>query len=141
MNQEDAIMCSTYSEITELIPFITQCYNAGIYVHFLNNNHQSVNCYAIEKTQIIYIPNTLRQAAQIVINTYNEHFGINENDDNDDDNNDDNDDDNSENNDEHEENKENNENNESDDENEQNEETFIDSNIAFTCPSCHIQTL
>ena len=143
MNQEGAIMCSTYSEITELILFITQCYNTGIYVHFLNNNHKSVNCYAIEKTQIIYIPNTLRQAAQIVINTYNEHFGINENDDNDDDNNDDdnnddNDDDNSENNDEHE---ENNENNESDDENEQNEETFIDSNIAFTCPSCHIQTL
>ena len=135
---KDAIMCSTYPELTELIPLITQSYNSGIYVHFINNIHQGVNCYAIENTQIIYIPSSLRQAARIVINLYNEHFGMNENDDDDDDNNDDNDDDNSESNDEHE---ENNENNESDEENEQHEESFIDENIAFTCPACHIQTL
>ena len=113
MNQESAIVCSTYSEITGLIPFITKCYNTGIYVHFLNINHKNLNCYAIEKTKIIYIPSALKQAATIVMNEYNNHFCINENDDDDHHNN----------------------------ENEQNEENYIDSNIAFTCPACNILTL
>ena len=147
MNQENAIECSTYSEIEELMAFITECYNNGIYVHFINRNHRNINCYAIEKTQIIYIPSELRQAAKIIINAYNEHFCMNENDDDDDDNNENDDKDNEHfcmNEDDDDDDDDNNEND--DDEHEQydekqNEENYIDSNIAFTCPACNILSL
>ena len=44
MNQGFSIVCLTYSEIENQIPFITNSYNNGKYVHFLNVLHQNMNC-------------------------------------------------------------------------------------------------
>ena len=125
MNQ--SIVCLTYSEIENQMPFITNSYNNGKYVHFLNLTHQNMNCPFIENTIIIFIPVELKQAANIIINQYNYHFCVNEDDDDDDDNDeDDGDEDDDDDNDE-------------DDGDE--DDAAIDPIIAFTCPACSVLTL
>ena len=113
MNQGSYIVCLTYSEIEHQIPFITKSYNNGKYVHFLNVQHQNMNCPFIENTITIFIPVELKQAARIIINEYNNHFCVNEDDEDDDDNEDDGDED----------------------------DAAIDPTIAFTCPACSVLTL
>ena len=112
----NSIVCLNYSEITQLIPFITNCYNNGNYVHFLNILHQELNCSLLENTVTIFIPVELRQAARIIINEYNNHFCVNEDDEDDDDEDDDNDEDDG-------------------------DENTMDPTIAFTCPACCVLPL
>ena len=82
MNQESPIVCTTYEEINSLIPLITQWYNAGCYVHFLNLEHMNGNCNFIQDSyKVIFITADLKQAARIIINLYNEHFRDEEDDD------------------------------------------------------------
>ena len=77
MNQESSIVCASHKDITELIPFITQWYNSGKYVHFLNLEHKNLNCFLMESNYIvIFIPVDLKQAAKIIINEYNNHFPV-----------------------------------------------------------------
>ena len=90
MNQGFSIVCLTYSEIENQIPFITNSYNNGKYGHFLNVIHQNMNCFLIENTITIFIPVELKQAARIIINEYNNHFCVNEDDEDDDNDEDDN---------------------------------------------------
>ena len=82
MNQESPIVCTTYEEIQSLIPLITQWYNAGCYVYFLNLDHMNGNCNFIQDSyKVIFITAELKQAARIIINLYNEHFRDEEDDD------------------------------------------------------------
>ena len=123
MNQEFSIVCETHLEITNLIPFITQWYNTGKYVHFLNVEHKNLNCFLMGNNYIvIFIPVELKQAAKIIINEYNNHFHVNEDDEDDDNDVDD-------------------DNDEDDGDEEDDDETKIDPIIAFTCPACSVLTL
>ena len=116
MNQESPIVCTTYEEINSLIPLITQLYNAGCYVHFLNLDHMNENCNFIQDSyKVIFITANLKQAAKIIINLYNEHFPPKDDEDDEDD--------------------------DDDDEEDDDDETEVDPEIAFTCPVCDILTL
>ena len=82
MNQESPIVCTRHEEIQSLVPLITQWYNAGCYVYFLNLDHMNGNCNFIQDTyKVIFIAAELKQAARVIINLYNEHFRNEEDDD------------------------------------------------------------
>ena len=117
MNQGFSIVCLTHSELENQIPFITNCYNNSTYVHFINVLHQNMNCSLLENTITIFIPVELKQAARIIINEYNNHFCVHEDDEDDDDN------------------------EEDDGDDDDGDESTIDPTIAFTCPACNVLTL
>ena len=77
MDQKTYYMCTTHAELQSLIPLITECYNNGCFVYFLNLNHQEGTCTYIEENYIvIFIDAQLKQAARAIINLYNEHFRL-----------------------------------------------------------------
>ena len=70
----------------------------------------------MDNTITIFIPVELKQAARIIINEYNNHFCVNEDDEDDD-------------------------NDEDDGDEDDGDESTIDPTIAFTCPACSVLTL
>ena len=70
-------MCTTHAELQSLIPLITECYNNGCYVYFLNYNHQEETCtYSEENYIVIFINAQLKHSARQIIDLYNEHFKL-----------------------------------------------------------------